>query len=78
MAYNGSGTFLINSSGQPVVTGTTITSTTFNTLTADLATGLTTAITKDGQTTPTANIGMGGYKLTNLGAGTLNSDAAKR
>ena len=51
MSYNGSGTFQINSAGQPVVTGTVISSTAFNALTADLATGLSTAITKDGQTT---------------------------
>ena len=56
MSYNGSGTFLINTSGQPVVPGTIISSATFNALTADLATGLTTAITKDGQTTTTARI----------------------
>ena len=56
MAYNGSGTFVINSSGQPVVTGTTISSTVFNALTADLATGLSTAITKDGQTATTARV----------------------
>ena len=56
MSYNGSGTFSINSSGQPVVTGTVISSTAFNALTADLATGLSTAITKDGQTTTTARV----------------------
>jgi hypothetical protein len=56
MSYNGSGTFLINTSGQPVVTGTPISSTVFNALTADLATGLSTAITKDGQTATTARI----------------------
>jgi hypothetical protein len=56
MAYNGSGTFVVNSAGQPVVTGTVISSTAFNALTADLATGLSTAITKDGQTTTTARI----------------------
>ena len=56
MSYNGSGTFVINSSGQPVVTGTVISSTAFNALTADLATGLSTAITKDGQTTTTARV----------------------
>jgi len=56
MSYNGSGTFQINSTGQPVVTGTVISSTAFNALTADLATGLSTAITKDGQTTTTARI----------------------
>ena len=56
MSYNGSGTFQINSSGQPVVTGTVISSTAFNALTADLATGLSTAITKGGQTTTTARV----------------------
>ena len=56
MSYNGSGTFQINTSGQPVVAGTVISSTAFNALTADLATGLSTAITKDGQTTATVRI----------------------
>jgi len=56
VSYNGSGTFNINTAGQPVVTGTVISSTAFNALTADLATGLSTAITKDGQTTTTARI----------------------
>jgi hypothetical protein len=56
MSYNGSGTFNINTAGQPVVTGTVISSTAFNALTADLATGLSTAITKDGQTAATARI----------------------
>lgn len=77
MSYNGSGTFNINSAGQPVVSGTVISSTAFNALTADLGTGLTTALTKDGQTTPTANIPMGTYKITGLGAGTAATDAVR-
>jgi hypothetical protein len=75
MSYQGNGTFLISTAGQPVVTGTTISSTTFNALTADLATGLSTALTKDGQTTPTANIPLGGYKITGLANATLSTDA---
>ena len=77
MSYNGSGTFNINSAGQPVVSGTVISSTAFNALTSDLATGLSTALTKDGQTTPTANITLGGYKITNLAAGTAAADAVR-
>jgi hypothetical protein len=77
MSYNGSGTFNINSAGQPVVSGTVISSTAFNALTADLGTGLSTALTKDGQTTPTANIPMGTYKITGLGAGTVATDAVR-
>jgi hypothetical protein len=76
MSFNGSGTFLINSAGQPVVANTVISATTFNALTADLANGLTTCITKDGQTTPTANLPMGGFKITNLANGTAATDAA--
>jgi hypothetical protein len=77
MSYNGSGTFNINTAGQPVVTGTVISSTAFNLLTSDLATGLSTALTKDGQTTATANIPMGTFKLTGLGAGTNATDSAQ-
>jgi hypothetical protein len=76
MSFNGSGTFLINTAGQPVVSGTVISSTAFNSLTADLATGLSTCITKDGQTTPTANIPMGSNKITGLAVGTDATDAA--
>ncbi len=76
MSYNGSGTFVINSAGQPVVANTVISATTFNALTSDLANGLSTCITKDGQTTPTANIPMGGFKITNLATGTAATDAA--
>ena len=76
MSFNGSGSFLINTAGQPVVSGTVISSTAFNALTADLATGLSTCITKDGQTTVTANIPMANYKFTGLGAGSGAADSA--
>jgi hypothetical protein len=76
MSFNGSGTFQVNSAGQPVVTGTVISSTAFNALTADLATGLSTCVTKDGQTNPTANLPMAGYKLTGLGNGSAATDSA--
>jgi hypothetical protein len=76
MSFNGSGTFVINSTGQPVVANTVISATVFNALTADLASGLTNCITKDGQSTPTANIPMGSNKITGLANGTLIGDAA--
>jgi hypothetical protein len=77
MSFNGSGTFVINSSGQPVVANTVASATVFNAFTADIATGLSTCITKDGQTTPTNNIPMGGFKITGLGAGTVGTDAVR-
>jgi len=76
MSYNGSGTFQLVA-GNPVVTGTVISSTAMNNTLSDIATGLSTAVTKDGQTTPTANIPMGGFKLTGLGAATTNGDALR-
>ena len=76
MSFNGSGVFQINTAGQPVVSGTVISSTAFNALTADLATGLSTCVTKDGQTNPTANLPMANYKFTGLGAGSDATDSA--
>ena len=76
MSFNGSGTYSLPA-GQPVVTGTTISSTTHNTLASDLATALSTTICKDGQSTPTANIPLGGFRLTGLANGTAVDDAIR-
>lgn len=77
MAFNGSGTFVL-SAGQPVVTGTVISSSTHNTLATDLTdNGLTLCITKNGQTTVTANIPFGGFRLTGIGAPTATGDALR-
>ncbi len=72
-----SGVFSINSAGQPVVTGTVISSTAFNALTSDLASGLSTCVLKDGTQTITANLPMGGYKFTGLGAGSTSGDSVR-
>lgn len=63
MPRNGSGTYQLPA-GNPVVTGTIISSTTQNTTMSDVATALTNSIAKDGQTVPTANLPMGGFKHT--------------
>ena len=76
MAFNGSGVYSL-AAGNPVVTGTTISSTWANNTLNDLATGLTKALCKDGQSTPTANIKLGNFKLTGLGAGTLAGDSLR-
>lgn len=76
MSMNGSGVFVVNSAGQPVVASTLITSAAFNAFTADVATALSTAIMKDGQTTVTANIPFAGYRLTGVGAASARTDAA--
>ena len=56
MSRNGSGVYTLNTAGQPVVAGTTITATAFNAATADIATALTQSICTDGQTTTTGLI----------------------
>lgn len=76
MSYS-AGVFSINSVGQPVVSGTTILASVFNAFTADVATGLSTCMLKDGTQTQTANIGMAGFKFTNLGAGTTAGDSVR-
>lgn len=85
MSFNGAGTFSINTAGNPVVTGTTISSTWANALTADLATGLSTTVCKDGQTTTTAAVPFAlglttptGYGLTAGGSQALIGYFAKR
>ena len=75
MSRNGSGTYSLPS-GNPVVTGTTISSTTHNTTMSDIATALTTSLASDGQTTPTANLPMGGYKHTGVANGSARTDYA--
>lgn len=77
MAYNGAGTFNLYNPGNPVVTGTTISSSWANSTLSDLATGLSTVICKDGQTTLTANIPMANFKLTGLGAGTAAGNSVR-
>lgn len=75
MPYTGSGAFAVYTPGNPVVTGTPISSTAFNATTNDFATGLSNAITRDGQGPATANIAFGGFKITGLAAGTAATDA---
>lgn len=75
MARNGSGTYSLVA-GNPVVTGTTISSTWANNTLSDIATALTGSLAADGQTTPTSNIKLGGFKLTGVGAATAATDGA--
>jgi len=77
MPYNGSGTFTPYTPGNPVISGTVISSTAFNATQSDIAAGLTNALTRDGQAPPTANLPMGGKKLTGLDAGTIAGDSLR-
>ena len=74
MSFNGSGTYSLPA-GNPVTTGTTISSTWANSTLSDIASALTNCVTRDGQSPATANVPMGGYKLTGLGQATATGDA---
>jgi hypothetical protein len=76
MSLNGAGVYSLPA-GNPVVTGTTISSTWANTTLTDIGTALSTAIFKDGQQTLTANIPMSGFKFTGLAAGTDNGNSVR-
>lgn len=75
MSRNGSGTYILPV-GNPVVTGTTITSNWANTTLSDMATALTGSVAADGQTPITGNIQMGGNKITGMADGSAATDAA--
>jgi hypothetical protein len=66
MSRNGSGTYSLPA-GNPVVTGTTISSTWSNTTLNDIASALTGSVASDGQTPMTGSLAMGGNNITNAG-----------
>ena len=72
MSRDGSGNYNLPA-GQPVSTGTTISSTVHNALASDVASALTQSLSKDGQTTPTANLPMGSFKHTGVADGTART-----
>lgn len=75
MPYNGTGTFNPDPTNFPAVPDTTIQAAKFNNLIADIASGLSVALTRDGQSTATAALSMGGYRIQNLGAPATTNDA---
>ena len=75
MPRNGSGTFSLVA-GNPVTTGTTISSTTTNNTFNDIAFALTGSISVDGQTTPTANLPMGNYAHTGVANASVRTQYA--
>ena len=77
MSRNGSGTYNLPA-GNPVVTGTTITSTWANTTLSDIANALTGSVSADGQTPITGNLNLGTNKITNMGTPTTSTDAATK
>jgi hypothetical protein len=74
MSRNGSGVYSLPA-GNPVVTGTTISSSWANTTLSDIATALTGSVAADGQTAMTGNLQMGNNKITGLAVASASGDA---
>lgn len=74
MSRNGSGTYSLPA-GNPVVTGTTISSSWANNTMNDLAAALTDSVAADGQTPMTGNLDLNTHKIVNLVAGSVAGDA---
>lgn len=77
MPYNGSGSATPPGSDFPAVPNTLIESSKYNAVVNDTYSCLSTAITKDGQTTVTANIPFNNNRLTGLGAAVALTDAIR-
>lgn len=76
MPRNGAGTYS-PPAGNPVVTGTSISSTVENNTINDIASALTASISNDGQTPIVADLPMSTYKHTGVGAATATSQYAR-
>ena len=74
MSRNGSGVYSLPA-GNPVVTGTSISSTWANNTLSDLATAMTGSVASDGQTPMTGNLDMNSQKVVLLANGTVSTDA---
>ena len=74
MARNGSGTYALPT-GNPVASGTVISSTTNNTTQSDIATALTNSVCRNGEAPFTSDQPMGDNKITGLKNPTAQTDA---
>jgi hypothetical protein len=77
MSRNGSGTYTLPA-GNPVVTGTTITTSWANTTMQNIADGLTQSVSADGQTPMTGSLNMASNKIIALATPTLSTDATTK
>lgn len=75
MPLDGNGTYNIPEPEYPAVANTVILASDWNTVNEDIKSALDITLYRDGQAEATNDIGWGGFKLYNLAAGTLDTDA---
>ena len=76
MSRDSSGIYTLPA-GNPVVNGTAIDPSWANTTLTDIGNELTNSLDKAGRTLPTANLPMGGFKLSGLGAGSAAGESLR-
>lgn len=78
MSRNGSGTYSLPvNSWNPATNGVSATPADWQSLIDDIEAALTQSVSKDGQTTMTGNLPMGGFKHTGLGAGSATGQSVR-
>lgn len=75
MGFDGAGRFTIDTAGTPVQYDTVIDHAMFNNVLAEIETGFTNTVCKDGQTLVTQNLTMNGFRLNDVGDPTSRLDA---
>lgn len=76
MPFNGAGSFTsLGAPTFPAVSGDFILASYFNATMNDVFSGLSSVLPRDGQAAMAANLPMGGFKVTNVGAGAVAGDA---
>ena len=78
MPLNGSGAYTPPSPQFPAIPNTLILASDYNTVLNDVAAALSQAVFRDGQGAFTGNQSMGGFKLTNMAAGTADTDSVRK
>ena len=78
MPLNGSGTYTPPSPQFPAIPNTLIRASDYNAVLNDVAAALSQAVFRDGQGAFTGNQSMGGFKLTNMAAGTAGTDSVRK
>lgn len=77
MPFNGSGVYTPPAADFPAVPGTTIQSSKYNNVINDIASALTSVLVADGQRAASANLPMGGFRHTGVGAVTAAGQYAR-
>lgn len=77
MPFDGAGNYTLPTPASPAVSGAVISAAYRNTIDDDIKNALSLCLTRDGQSPPTANLPMGGYKLTGLAAGAADGQSLR-